>query len=80
ILILNLRDYPTWTITRNATPVINRPQREDGLIAIPIPAGPSDITITPTLTRDQIFAYLITAITVLLLILIHRHKPISGEP
>ncbi len=80
ILILNLRDYPIWNITRDGTPVINRPQREDGLIALPIPAGPSDITITPTHTRDQILAYLITAIAALLLILIYRHNRFQANP
>ncbi len=65
ILILNRRDYPTWTINHNATPITTRLPREDGLIAIPIPAGASEITITPTHTRDQILGYLITAISLL---------------
>ncbi len=52
-LILNLRDYPTWRITRNGTPITNHLQRDDGLIAIPIPAGPSTIDIHYAQTMDQ---------------------------
>ncbi len=39
-LVLNLRDYPTWHITLNGTPVTTHIQRDDGLIALPISAGP----------------------------------------
>jgi hypothetical protein len=70
ILILNRRDYPIWIVTRNATPIPTRLPREDGLIAFPIPAGTSDITITPSRTHDQILGYLITAIAILALILL----------
>jgi hypothetical protein len=52
-IILNLRDYPSWSITRNGTPITNRLQRDDGLIALPIPAGPSTIDITYAQTMDQ---------------------------
>jgi hypothetical protein len=52
-LILNLRDYPTWSITRNGTPIANHSQRHDGLINIPVPAGPSTIDIHYAQTMDQ---------------------------
>jgi hypothetical protein len=52
-LILNLRDYTTWRITLNGTPITDRLQRDDGLIAIPIPAGPSTINITDAQSIDQ---------------------------
>jgi hypothetical protein len=55
-LILNLRDYPAWRITRNGIPITThnqQDQRDDGLIAIPIPAGPSTIDITYVHTLDQ---------------------------
>ncbi|HTC75142.1 MAG TPA: 6-pyruvoyl-tetrahydropterin synthase-related protein [Edaphobacter sp.] len=52
-LILNLRDYPSWSITRNGTPITNHLQRDDGLIALPIPAGPSTIDIHYAQTMDQ---------------------------
>jgi len=57
-LILNLRDYPAWRITRvsedmEVTPVTTRDPRPDGLIAIPIPAGLSIIDIRYTRMPDQ---------------------------
>ena len=74
ILILNLRDYPTWSITRNGTPILTRLSRADGLIAIPIPASPSEIVITSTHTLDQLLGYLITAIALAVLLLVTRGK------
>jgi hypothetical protein len=57
-LILNMRDYPAWRITRNGIPITHnqQDQRDDGLIAIPIPAGPSTIDITYAHTFDQTIA------------------------
>jgi hypothetical protein len=52
-LILNLRDYPTWRIKLNGTPITNHIQRDDGLIALPLPAGPSTIDIHYAQTLDQ---------------------------
>jgi hypothetical protein len=52
-LILNRRDYPAWRITRNGTPVANLPHRNDGLIALPVPAGPSSVEIAYAQLPDQ---------------------------
>ncbi|WP_185827040.1 hypothetical protein [Edaphobacter aggregans] len=79
ILILNRRDYPTWSITRNGTPIYTRLSREDGLIAIPLPASPSEIAITPIRTTDQLLGYLITAIAILALILLRRADKIRDR-
>ena len=45
VLILNLRDFPDWRITRNGEPAPRHIRRDDGLTAIPLPAGPSHIDI-----------------------------------
>jgi hypothetical protein len=68
-LILNLRNYPLWKITDNGTSV-SPLQRPDGLIAIPIPAGPSTIDIFPTHRPDQIIGLIITTIALLVLSLL----------
>jgi hypothetical protein len=68
-LILNLRDYPTWRITLNQTLITTREQRDDGLIAIPIPAGSSSISITYAQPLDQTIGYIVTLISLLLLLL-----------
>jgi hypothetical protein len=67
-LILDLRDYPAWRITLNGTPITNHIQRDDGLIAIPIPAGPSTIDITYTQTRDQTTGNILSLISLALLL------------
>jgi len=52
-LILHLRDYPNWIITRNGNPLLPHLQRDDGLIAVALPAGPSTIDISWHRTWDQ---------------------------
>ena len=68
-LILNLRSYPLWKITDNGSPVSTLP-RPDGLIAIPIPAGPSIIDITPNHRPDEILGLIISALALLVLSLL----------
>jgi hypothetical protein len=82
-LILNLRDYPTWHVTLNGAPVTTQSeqdQRDDGLISIPIPAGPSTIAVTYIRPIDQTIGDLLSAISLALLLLTlsrksHNHHP-----
>jgi hypothetical protein len=73
-LILNLRDYPAWRITRNGTPITDHLQRDDGLIAFPIPAGPSTIDIHYAQTLDQTLGDVLSlaSLGLLLFFLFHR--------
>jgi hypothetical protein len=73
-LILNLRDYPNWRITLNGALVTTRLQRDDGLLAIPVSAGPSTIDITYTHTLDQTLGNIISIISIALLLLTQRRK------
>jgi len=59
-LILNLRDFPDWRVTRNTTERPPHLQRDDGLLAIALPAGPSTIDIAWHRTADQQLGDLIT--------------------
>jgi uncharacterized membrane protein len=70
VLILNLRDYPAWSITRNHALVTTRLHRKDGLIAIPLPAGPAHLEIHYATLPDQRLGYLLTALSILTLILL----------
>lgn len=45
VLVLNLRDFPDWRITRNGEPAPPHIRRNDGLTALPLPAGPSHIDL-----------------------------------
>jgi hypothetical protein len=75
ILILNLRDYPAWRVTLNQNLITTREERDDGLIAIPIPAGPSTIDITYAQTLDQTIGEMISLLSITLLLLILIRKP-----
>ena len=77
-LILNLRSYPNWRISRNGSVVSARLERDDGLIAIPLPAGQSNIAITYVDGADQILGDVLTilAIVLLLFLLRRRHRAI----
>jgi hypothetical protein len=68
-IILNLRDYPAWRITLNRTPITEHIQRDDGLIAFPLPAGPATIDITYTQTIDQTLGDVISLASLALLAL-----------
>ncbi len=68
-LVLNLRDYPNWRVTRNATELPTHLQRDDGLLAIALPAGPSTIHITWHRTFDQTLGLTITLFALLVLTL-----------
>ena len=64
-LILNLRDYPAWSVTLNGTVIGTRVHRTDGLIAIPLSSGASHVAITYTPRTEQYLGYLISALSLL---------------
>jgi len=49
--VMRVMDYPAWRVTVNGKPVNARPRRDDGLLAIPLAAGVSQIEVRygPTL-------------------------------
>lgn len=72
-LILNLRNYPAWQITRNGSLVPTRLPRKDGLIAIPLPAGSAHIEISYATLPDQKFGYLLAALSAIVWIALILH-------
>ncbi len=52
-LILNLRAYPAWTVILDGEPDLQRLNRDDGLIALPLPAGVSIMNLQYTRLPDQ---------------------------
>lgn len=74
-LVLRLRRYPAWTLRVNGQPAAAAPLRADGLIAVPVPAGPVrlavDWTTTPDVRASRWLAILAFA-TLLLLLPIER--------
>jgi 6-pyruvoyl-tetrahydropterin synthase related domain len=54
-LILRLRRYPAWQIRVNGRLQQNLPSRADGLIAVPLAAGPNHVTADWITTRDVLW-------------------------
>ena len=54
-VILRLRRYPAWRITVNDRPVTLSSAREDGLVVVPVTAGPSTIEARWTTTPDVLW-------------------------
>ncbi len=92
LLVLNLRAYPAWTITRNGAPTHDEIPRDDGLLAIRLPSGHSHIVIQWHPTPSERAGELTSALALLLLALLWRcahaapkparraPKPSSGAP
>ena len=66
-MILRLRTYPAWRIALNGQPVDPPIQREDGLMAVPVPQGPADLRVDWTTTPDVLAGRWLTALAVLFL-------------
>lgn len=67
-IVLRLRRYPAWAITVNGQPTETPAAREDGLIAVPVHAGPSTIEIRWTTTPDVVWGRWVSFAALLLLI------------
>jgi hypothetical protein len=78
-LILNLRDYPAWRITLNGVLDITREPRDDGLVAIPIPAGPSTLDVRYAHTLDQMLGDTITLLALALFLITLRRERRPGS-
>jgi hypothetical protein len=67
-LILRLLLYPAWRITVNGRPAGALPPREDGLIAVPVPQGPVELTADWITTGDVIAGRWVSGLALLLVI------------
>ena len=66
-LILRLRIYPAWRVLVNGRPAGPLPQRDDGLMAVPVPEGPVDLRVDWTTTSDAIAGRWLSVLALLLL-------------
>jgi hypothetical protein len=67
-LILRLRRFPAWQVRVNGVLQRDLPQRDDGLIAVPVPQGPVNVAVDWTTTRDVLAGRWLTALSFLLLV------------
>jgi hypothetical protein len=79
-LILRLRDYPAWSVRVNGSPTPNRPVRQDGLMAIPIPAGSTDVTVDWTTTSDVRLGRRISLLAILLVTALGLLTRLRAQP
>ncbi len=66
-LVLRLRSYPAWRIAVNGREARNLPRREDGLVAVPVPQGPNDLTVDWTTTPDVLAGRWLSCVALILL-------------
>jgi hypothetical protein len=66
-LVLRLRSYPAWRVEVNGRPVADLPQRDDGLIAVPVPKGPVDLAADWTTTPDVVAGRWLSGLALLLI-------------
>ena len=52
-LVLRLRAYPAWVVRVNGVEIKERLERADGLVAVPVAAGHSQIDVAYGMTRDR---------------------------
>jgi hypothetical protein len=53
-LVLHLRSFAAWRVKVNGELATSLPRREDGLMALPVPQGPVDITVDWSTTSDEV--------------------------
>jgi hypothetical protein len=66
-LILRLRSYPAWQVRLNGQFIDHLPERDDGLIAVPVPQGPVTVTADWTTTRDVLLSRWLTGLALILI-------------
>jgi len=69
-LVLKLRTYPAWQVKVNGRPAEQLDRREDGLMAVPIPAGPVSVDIHWGATPDVIASRWLSGASLLLVTLV----------
>jgi hypothetical protein len=79
-LILRLRSYPAWRVSVNGRPVTALPQRQDGLMAVPVPQGPVDLTVDWRTTPDVLAGRWLSGLVALLLTgLCFQERKVQGS-
>ena len=66
-LVLRLRSYPAWRVTVNGQTAGSLPLRADGLLAVPVPEGPVNLSVDWTATEDVILARWLSGLSLLAL-------------
>jgi hypothetical protein len=73
-LIFNLRDYPNWQVLRNGALIAQHLQRDDGLLAVELPAGSSVLDLRWHRSWDELTGDLLTLAALLILAIAFRRS------
>ena len=80
ILVLNLRDFPAWQVFRDGTLITQHLRRDDGLLAVALPAGASVIDVRWHRTWDQIVGNVLSLLALVVLgVLLLRSRTIKPD-
>lgn len=77
-LLLRLLRYPAWRVDVNGRGVTDLSRRGDGLVVVPVPQGPVDITIDWAITPDVVAGRWVSGVSVLLLVLLWFRQRRTG--
>ena len=67
-LVLHLERFPAWSLRLNGQLLTDLLPRNDGLIVVPVPPGPIDLTVDWTISPGDLTGRWITILSALLLI------------
>jgi len=84
LLILRLMRYPAWRVTvnhRDAGPLSSSlPERDDGLMAVPVPEGPVEVKVDWVATPDVVAARWVSGLSLGLLLCVLGLERMSRSP
>jgi uncharacterized membrane protein len=80
VLVLNLRAFPAWLLRVNGAATAERVVRADGLLAVPLAAGRSDISISYRVTLDRKLGDSITLIALCAAVTIALRRRTAPKP
>jgi hypothetical protein len=66
-LILRLQGFPAWRVKVNGRLITHMPRRADGLMVVPVPQGPVNLTVDWTTTPDVLGARWLSLLALLLI-------------
>jgi hypothetical protein len=79
-LVLNLRDFPAWQVFRNGMLVTQHLHRNDGLLAVALPAGASVIDVRWHRSWDQVLGDMLSLLALAVLgALLLRSRTINPD-
>jgi hypothetical protein len=71
-LVLHLMRYPAWSVHLNGQLLASLPDRDDGLVAVPVPSGPINLTVDWTRSPGDLAGRWLSVLSIFLLFALSR--------